>query len=74
MANKQEANAAWKGVQFLWGWVWAAVKFAGGVALGVTVALMALKGLGVPIAWRTPPMDQNTGVALAAMAYVLSRV
>jgi hypothetical protein len=43
------------------------------LALVITAMLMALKGLGVPISWRTPPLDQSTGIALAAIAYVLSR-
>jgi hypothetical protein len=48
-------------------------KRIGLLALLIVVALMALKALGVPVPWRTPNLDQSTGIALAALAYVLSR-
>lgn len=46
-------------------------KRIGQIALLLIVAMMALKALGVPILWRTPNLDQSTGIALAALAYVL---
>lgn len=77
MANKQQDN--WQllsGVALLvWGAFWGAVKFVAGAALIFIVASMALKAAGVPfVTWRTLPIDQGTGVALAAMAYVLGKV
>jgi hypothetical protein len=47
------------------------------IAVTVIAALMAVRVLaglaGVPVLPRLPPLDQSTGVALAALAYVLSR-
>ncbi len=48
-------------------------KRIGFLALLIVAAIMALKALGVPIAWRTPALDQSSGIAIAALAYVLSR-
>ena len=48
-------------------------KRIGFLALALVAALMALKALGAPIMWRTPNLDQSSGIALAALAYVLSK-
>ena len=37
------------------------------------LARVGLGALGIAVQWRLPPLDQSTGVALAALAYVLSR-
>jgi hypothetical protein len=37
------------------------------------LAKAALAMAGIAVAWRTPPLDQSTGIALAALAYVVSR-
>lgn len=42
----------------------------------IALAMLAKAALatgGIVVSWRTPPLDQSTGVALAAIAYVLSR-
>lgn len=48
-------------------------KRIGLLALLILAALMAFKALGAPIAWRTPALDQSSGIAMAALAYVLSK-
>lgn len=48
-------------------------KRIGLLALAILAALMAVKALGAPIVWRTPALDQSSGIAMAALAYVLSR-
>ena len=48
-----------------------------GTALVIVAAAMLVKPLSVLVQWpinlATPPLDQNTGIALAALAYVLGR-
>jgi hypothetical protein len=55
------------------GLVHAWTKRIGLIALAIIALMMVLKAIGVPIAWRTPALDQSTGIALAALAYVLHR-
>lgn len=57
----------------VFGFIVHSTKVIGLFAVALVAALMALKALGAPITWRTPNFDQSSGIALAALAYVLSK-